>query len=312
MARFRGFMQARGVDVVTPDMVDFTDSRLSAVIYFDYSWRRVGQDQFIRKIPYEKRALVLIEPAVVNFSMYYTGLLRRRFRTVFTWDWKLLKNHSTYVKILVPPGAPMRDYVINPFKDKTYDRRKLLVAVSANRWSYWPQATFSLRRKTYRQAYAILGDRFDLLGPDWDKPCSLVERLKGHVYGAWRGALPGGFPGKVMKMSDYRFSFCFENSVGQPGYISEKIYDCFCARTIPIYYGYKDSMCALPKGTYVDFRAFKTVSDLCAYIRDVPKSEYESYVDRIEVFLQGEEVGLHSVERLYETIYDALIGMPCD
>jgi hypothetical protein len=37
-------------------------------------------------------------------------------------------------------------------------------------------------------------------------------------------------------LDSYRFNLCFENA-SYPGYVTEKLYDALCAKTIPIYWG---------------------------------------------------------------------------
>lgn len=44
---------------------------------------------------------------------------------------------------------------------------------------------------------------------------------------------------KVKWLRQYRFNMCGENSV-EPGYVTEKIFECLEAGCIPIYYGPKD------------------------------------------------------------------------
>ena len=56
-------------------------------------------------------------------------------------------------------------------------------------------------------------------------------------------------------LSKYKFSICFENSI-TAGYISEKIFDCFYAGTIPIYYGDPNVKESIDPDSFIDFRKF--------------------------------------------------------
>jgi len=308
MVELRDFMSRRGVEVVTVDVVDFRDPAVKAVLYFDYHWKVARTDTFLSRIPFEKRALVLLEPAIVNPSMYYTRHWRRRFKTVFTWDERLLRRNPGYERIRVPVGADLAKYRDNPFLDKTFEAKKFLVAVSSNRWSYWPQATFPLRRKVYRFMYAKLGDGFDLFGHDWDRPCSRLEKLLGRSYPAWRGEIPGSWDSKVARISDYKFMICLENSVGQPGYISEKIFDCFCARTVPVYLGSKGSEKILPSGAYIDFRDFGSLAELTNFLKHMSAEQYAGYVRRIDDFMHSDRAASFSNEALRSTIFRRLFS----
>jgi hypothetical protein len=49
----------------------------------------------------------------------------------------------------------------------------------------------------------------------------------------WR---PDSVTGKVDFMSEYKFNLCFENAT-YPGYLTERLFEALCAKTIPIYWG---------------------------------------------------------------------------
>ena len=272
MRNFRAFMDAHGYEVVTPDLADFDSPDFKAAVYFDYDWRLLSKkrDPFLSRVPYEKRVLYMIEPAVVNPSLYYTSLLRRRFAKVLTWDRRLLRRNPEYFQVEVPIGLNLAKYRDNPFADIRYEDKKFLVAVSSDRFNLWPQSNFRLRKRVYRYMNRVLGDDFDLYGRDW-RPGTP----------GWRGEIPGGFPEKVKTIAHYKFMICFENSVGNPGYISEKIYDCFNARVVPIYYGTKENSDLLPRGTFIDWRNFRSPSKLLAFLRSITPAEHARYLKAI-------------------------------
>ena len=313
MREFRAYMAERNVDVVTFDTVDYDDPNVKAVLYFEYNWRMLSpkRDPFLKKIPYGKRALVLLEPAIVNPLMYYTNIFRKRFKTVFTWDLRLQKHYKDYVPIRVPTGADPLAYRENPFSGISFSDKKLVVAVSRNRWHYMPQSTFGLRRKVYRYFQKNAPDDFDLFGLDWEKQCSRWERLLRRNYlKCWRGEITGGWNEKVRTIANYRFSICFENSVWNPGYVSEKIFDCFCARTVPIYLGSAGNERFLPGGAYIDYRDFNSPRRLLRYLEEMGEDEYNSYISKIDGFLVSNAVQKFTTGEMYRIIYEKLIGAP--
>lgn len=306
MRDFREFMRERGIEVATLDTVDYNDPDLLTVLYFEYNWRMLSKkkDPFLSRIPYEKRTLLLIEPAIINPTLYYTGLLRNRFSKVFTWDLRLLEKNPEYVPVYVPVGAEPRAYRENRFADVKFSEKKLLVSVSRNRWHYHPLSTFALRRRVYRHLQENAPSDFDLFGLDWERPCSKLEKLLGRDYTVcWRGEIPGSWDAKVEKISRYKFSLCFENSVGQPGYLSEKIFDCFCARTVPIYYGSRGNEKLLPEGAFIDWRDFKSPGKLLEFLKAMDEETHAKYVERIDGFMQSPEIQQFSNLHLYETIF---------
>ena len=311
MRSFRDFMASRSIDVVTLDMVDFDDPRVKAVLYFEYNWRMISRerDPFLPRVPYDKRALVLLEPAIVNPTLYYTSLLRRRFKTVFTWDLRLLRKNPGYVQIRVPSGADPLFYKENHFAGIPFSEKKLLVAVSRNRWHYMPQSTFALRRKVYRYMQEHAADDFDLFGLDWEAPCCLWEKIMKRSYvKCWRGEIPGGWDAKVKKIAKYRFSVCFENSVWNPGYLSEKIFDCFCARSVPVYLGSKGNETFLPRGSYIDYRDFRSLASLLDFLRGMDEATHAGYVAKINEFMLSDQPRQFSTRSMYEIVYAKLMG----
>lgn len=309
---FRTFMGKRDVEVVTLDTVDFHDANVKYVLYFEYNWRMLKRDPFLDKIPYQKRALVLLEPANVNPSMYYTDFLRKRFHVVFTWDLKLLAKHPRYAQINVPVGAEPRSYRCNRFRDYSFSNKKLLVAVSANRGGYMPQSihSYNTRRRTYRFFEDRFFADFDLYGRWWDQPRNVIEKWLGFTpFQSWRGPIPGSWDEKISVIAKYKYALCFENNVCQPGYISEKITDCFCARCVPVYYGSPGTEKMIPRDTWIDLRDFRDYAELGAFLVQMDEKQYVQYINAIERFMNSEQISFFSSDHLFGAIATRL-GMP--
>jgi hypothetical protein len=307
MKAFRAFMRARGAEVVTLDTVDFADPRVKHVLYFEYNWRQVRADPFLKRIPFEKRALVLLEPANVNPTLYYTSWLRGRFHTVFTWDWNLLRKNPSYARVNVPVGAEPRAYRENRFRDLAYDSKRFLVAVSMNRWSYMPQSTYGLRKRAYRYFERAFPEDFDLFGKGWNAPCIGYERWLGHpTFRSWRGLIPDTWDAKVEAIARYKFALCFENNASQPGYISEKITDCLCARCVPVYYGSKGTEELIPKDAWIDLRDFRGFGELARYLQSVDERRHARYLEAADRFMASDRLDYFSTEHFYGAIADRL------
>ena len=85
--------------------------------------------------------------------------------------------------------------------------------------------------------------------------------LHAAVLPAYRGPVPE----KLAVLAAYKFSLCFENS-RFPGYVSEKIFDCFFTRTIPIYLGAPDIARYVPPQAFIDLTRFANYADARAYL----------------------------------------------
>jgi len=307
MKAFRAFMNTRGAEVVTLDTVDFQDPNVKHVLYFEYNWRLLRSDPFLQKIPREKRALILLEPANINPTLYYFPWLRDRFQTVFTWDLKLLRKNPSYTQVNVPVGAEPKTYRENPFRAISFTDKRFLVAVSRNRWSYMPQSTYPFRKRAYRYFERALPDRFDLYGMGWNAPCIFYEKWFGHpVFSSWRGEIDDSWDAKVRKIASYKFALCFENNASEPGYISEKITDCFCARCVPVYYGSKGTERLIPRDAWIDLRDFRTFDELGAFLSGMDESRYNRYINSIDKFMKSDRLDFFSTDNFYGAIADRL------
>ena len=308
MRAFRDYMRGVGVNVVTIDQADFLNPDVTHVLYFDYSWRSARSDRFLASVPYEKRALVMIEPALVNPSLYYTSYYRRRFKTVFTWRLDMLKRNPSYNRINVPVGAEPGFYQESPFKGISFCDKRYLVAVSSNRWRNMPHSAYPKRLRTYKWFERFLPGQFDLYGTGWNAPHSSFERCFGfHRFSCYKGPIPGGYDAKVKVIAGYKYALCFENNATEPGYISEKIFDCFCARCVPIYYGWKGAMDDLPADAWIDLRNFRNLSELARYIAGIDEAHYTRYIQAIDRFMRSEEIKFFSMSNFYRVIADHLL-----
>jgi hypothetical protein len=306
MRAFHAEVRRHGDDVVTLDTVDGRDPLVRRVLYFDYSWRLALHDPYLARVPRAKRALAIIEPANINPSLYYTSVLRNRFQTVFTWDLNLLRRNPDYVAIHVPAGASLLRYRDNPFGAQPFADKRLLVAVNANRWSYMPRSTYGLRIRLFRHFESRLPGQFDLYGRGWNAPAVRHQKWFGHAnFGCYRGPLATG-EDKLRTMSGYRFALCVENNLTQPGYTSEKMLDCFCARCVPVYYGWRGAGDCIPREAWIDLRAFPNWGALAAFLQNMDAAQHQRYLDAAEAFLRSERATALSTEHLLRVLANRL------
>ena len=73
------------------------------------------------------------------------------------------------------------------------------------------------------------------------------------------------------------------------GYITEKIFDCFYAGTVPIYMGGTDATEYLPPESFIDARAYPSSSALWDAIRNMPRSEWERHRESARTFVSSPE-----------------------
>ena len=306
--KFKKWMEScYDVEVHTYDCVDATSDDVKAVLYFDYSWKYAREDKLLCRIPFEKRALMIIEPENINPSLYYLPWYRNRFSTIFTWDRQLLAKHPNYKPVNVPVGAEPSAYRENRFGGISFGEKKLLIAVSRNRWAYMPQSTYGMRKAAYRYFEANCKDGFDLYGQGWNSPVTSFEKWFGfHRFSCYRGEILGAWDDKVAVMSRYKFALCFENNASQPGYVSEKITDCFCARCVPIYYGAPGVADLIPQDCWIDARQFRDFREMQDFIMGMTPERHAEYLSAIEDFMHSSALDFFSTEHYFSTLAEGL------
>ena len=85
---------------------------------------------------------------------------------------------------------------------------------------------------------------------------------------------------KEEALRKYMFCFVFENG-NTPGFVTEKIHQCFRAGSLPVWYGTKDVSWMVPKGSYIDMGDFKSHMELAEYLLEVMNNVtlYDSYFE---------------------------------
>jgi hypothetical protein len=149
----------------------------------------------------------------------------------------------------------------------------------------------------------------DLYGYDWDT--SLYQILRRmpyrqsfpYMYWKNRKALKAIYKGPVKSkyetLSQYKFALSFEN-MAMPGYITEKIFDCFFVGTIPIYLGAPDVVKYIPKSCFIDMRDFDNYAELHAYLSNLSDEDISSFREAAREYLSSEQYQPFTKERFVE------------
>ncbi len=306
MRDFRTLATERGIDLATIDQVDFESASVPYVIYFDFSWRRLVADRFLFRIPREKRVLLMLEPSNINPSLHFIPAMRRPFSKIFTFnDEQALRCGYTKINYFVL--GDMLDYRTPPFERIPFERKRKLIGINSNRWAYMPSSTYSIRKRFFRFFEQRYPSEFDLFGHGWNRPCVFYERWFGYPrFTSYRGEIPEDIVSKIRLMSGYRFHLCIENNKDEPGYVSEKITDCFCARCVPLYLGWRHADRYIPRECFVNLRDFRSIEELGQFIDSVDEARYQVYLDAIETFIHSEKARYFTNANAFDTIWSVL------
>ena len=115
----------------------------------------------------------------------------------------------------------------------------------------------------------------------------------------------GTINNKKDTLKKYKFALCFENSIFA-GYITEKIFDCFFAGVIPIYYGAPDIEKYIPGNTFIDFRKFQNYEELYRFMKNLDERAYTEYINNIKNFLQSDKFYLFTQENFADSIINII------
>ena len=111
---------------------------------------------------------------------------------------------------------------------------------------------------------------------------------------------------KIETMSKYKFAVCFENT-SYPGYVTEKIIDCFTASVIPVYLGAPDISDFVPPDTFIDMRKFGSWQQLDEYIENMSEKQAGEMIKAGRQFLRSPKGRRHSFENFAKFLFDLLV-----
>ncbi|MDN3507231.1 MAG: glycosyltransferase family 10 [Simkaniaceae bacterium] len=230
----------------------------------------------LEKLPKEKMVLFMWEPPIRLRKMYSEGI-QKCFSKIYTFNDDLVDN-KTYFKFYYPSRRPMLTDLPS-FAEK--DFITLICGATTDKSRRHPNELYSERIKAIR-FFEANEPTFAFYGINWNPA----------QYPSYRGPIDD----KLEVNKRYKFSICYENCQNLPGYITEKIFDCFAAGSLPIYWGASNIQDYIPSDCYIDRRHFSTLEELYAHLKNITPEEYESYLTRIRTYLTSEKSALFSPE----------------
>jgi alpha(1,3/1,4) fucosyltransferase len=275
------------------DKVFFIDypSRL-----YPYSYRYFGT---LLRAGHKDLNLIIQEPPIVRPDGYKAEA-HKPFRRVLTYKKDLcVTDSSKYVLFALVACKPETEMEPIPF-----DRRKLVCLIQSYMMLNKPTELFSERVRAARWFEANAPQDFDLMGTEWDRillpgPLSSLNfalraayrrvwPLKAIKFRRFPSFIGPNVKGKHRTLLEYRFCFAYENSVSSD-YISEKLFDCFYAGCVPIYYGAPNITDYIPANTFIDKRNF-TYEELYRFISTMSEREYNGYLEAGQAYLRSPAV----------------------
>jgi hypothetical protein len=226
-----------------------------------------------------------------------TNNIAKKYRRVFSWDDGLVEAFG-YVKFYLPVA---NDYI--PYSLGWSGRDKFLCAIAGNKTTSKKdkRELYSKRVETFKWFERHALNEFDLFGNGWDSPArspgllnKFASRFLTLLY-RWRDIKPfPSYRGPVVRkreiLARYRFSICYENMSELPGYITEKIFDCFFAGTVPVYWGASNIFDYIPETCFIDRRKFSDHESMYHFLSNMSESDYMEYQSAIRDYLLGPQI----------------------
>lgn len=250
------------------------DPNLSKIVVFNPYFDR----DLIRKLPKEKLILFVWEPETSLPSSLYDN-----YSKVYTWDDTLIDNQK-FFRFNYPYLMAMQENNI-PFEEK-----KLCVMVTG----HWTTERLTLLK------FFEWNHPNDLDCYGWNKPGETP---------LWKGCIPGlhSGPEKISILQKYRFCICFENITGIiKGYITEKIFGCFAAGCIPVYWGAENIEDYIPKSCFIDYRDFESDEKLYRFLVNMSSEQHQNYIRAIQDYLHSEQAEIFSPAFFDNLVYEAI------
>ncbi len=270
-------------------------------LHLDYPWKAQVSDDVdkivffnvnpnvvkkydLSRFPKEKMVLFMWEPFTVLPTMYLPKV-QNCFSKIYTWD-DALVDGRTYFKFYYPVFVPRLESI------PSFEEKKLCTLVCSNLKSSNRAELYSQRIEAIRYFERVGEEGFEFYGRKWDPA----------QYKSYKGQIED----KLGTIKNYRFAICYENTADVCGYVTEKIFDCFAAGVVPVYWGASNIGDFVPGDCFVDRRDFASMEELHQFMRSMSKETYEGYLVHIRAFLQSDGVKKFTFDHLADAFYQAV------
>lgn len=318
--RLREHFVARGIPVHTADYLPRQDDgkcNLYVSMGITANYRRLAHRPDV-----VLSAFFAMECPIVDPVMYREmGHAQHLFKRIYSW------SDSPSLERFV--GGPLRclpyrwPQAYDDACEPTWSReqRKFLVMINGNKLpGLYFQELYTERLRAV-EFFGRTGE-IDLYGVGWDVPPfrvgprmwlpNVVRRVQRKLLAYWlrlrpdplllaaRRAYCGTAKSKLETLGQYNFAVCFENMI-LPGWITEKIFDCFFAGTVPVYWGAPDIETHVPKDCFIDMRQFSGYPELRDHLKALSPKEIRRYKENARDYLKSPQFHPSSTDAFVET-----------
>ncbi len=240
----------------------------------------------MRRMPRSALMNILFEPPSV-FENSYVSHHYDLFSKVFTFHDGLVDGKQ-FIKYRYAPLNPMKTDL------PSFHERKFACGFYGRKTSTYRGELYTERKRMIRFFEDYHPSELEFYGPGWEN-CG---------YSTYRGVVED----KCEIMKHYKFSFAYENTKDVPGYITEKIFDCFRSGVVPIYFGSPTVTDEIPANCFIDFRAFSSYEELYDFLSNMSEEQFNHYLENIREFLVSEKAREFDVDHFVLNIVNGILG----
>jgi len=288
------------VDLATSDIHSIEESDVVIYNEMPMTLPRLGTQHKSYLLLFESE---LIRPENWNLDNH------NKFDKIFTWHDDYVDNKK-YFKINFSHEIPTSIH-------KCSHKEKLCCLIAGNKKVQHPLELYSKRTEAIRWFEGYHPEDFDLFGMGWNeyrftgsKLMRGLNRLKPltHLMAEKYPSYQGSVENKKDTLEKYKFSICFENAKDIPGYITEKIFDCFFAGCVPVYWGANNITDHIPADCFIDMRKFSNYEEMYQYMKNMPDEAYLNFLNAIEAFILSDKIHPFSADYFANTIVKELVS----
>lgn len=178
------------------------------------------------------------------------------------------------------------NYVLEHFWGNGPRMKRVVVINGSHNPRSKSQEQYSLRIKA--MAELSKSGVVDLYGMGWDRWWS--RKAMWMPYWMNRYAIMSIYKGecasKFEVLKNYEFCLCFEN-MSMSGYITEKIFDCLYAGTVPLYMGAPNILDFIPEDVFIDCRKYPTWTEMWRDVSSMPPERIQAFREAGRIFLKS-------------------------
>lgn len=264
----REYLQSHGITCRTADM--FKPGEIDFLIFNDIGQELAAVLKIVKANPYVRLLYVGNEPVHISPLNDEAIIPRLPVDVALTWNDRIAGKYPHVIKCNIGQPVIKQEHI----PEVEFNKKQLICCIFSNKSSESENSLYGERLEAI-DFFSAQPSGFDLYGMGWEssKRQSIQASFKG-----WCES-------KKAVMQSYKFSIAYENMAGVPGYITEKIFDCFAAGTVPIYYGPPNVADYIPRDCYIDRGAFRDYAHLYDFLTNMPEAEYQKYLDAVKVFI---------------------------